>query len=343
MNRTYSSAVLLLLLFAGCNQSGIVKQTPPQAREKVTVKVQRASGGETGQTAGFVGTVEASRTVVISSNNSGTVSELPVKEGRSIRKDQLVAKVESQTIRSAYNSAKAQLDQAEDAWERIRKVHDDGSVSEIDYVKVKTQVEQARAAELAARKALWHCTLKAPFDGTVDKVYVSRGVEAGIAEPIARIVDLSSLEVHFPLPENEFSRYSTGSRALVTVPALGKTIEGTLSAKGVVASRLSHSYDCTVSLKGDLSPLMPGMVCKVSIESEGVEAIVVPASAVRTDMQGRYVWTVGVDGTVEKKRIVPGGYSGSGIIVSEGLSEEDLIIVEGSGKVSTGMKVKTVF
>ena len=49
------------------------------------------------------------------------------------------------------------------------------------------------------------------------------------------------------------------------------------------------------------------------------------------------------DGTVEKKHIVAGGYSGRGIIVSEGLSENDLIIIEGARKVSTGMKVKTVF
>jgi len=343
MIRKYSPALLLLVLLAGCSGGGKPGKAPAPSPEKVTVRVMKVSSGDAGLTASYVGTVEASRTVVITSNNSGTVSELPVKEGQRIRRDQLVAKVESQTIRSAYNSAKAQLDQAEDAWARVQKVHDSGSISELEYVKVRTQVEQARAAELAARKALWHCTLKAPFDGTVDKVYVSLGVEAGIAEPIARIVDLSSPEVHFSIPENEFSRYRVGDRAVVTVSALGKTVEGTVASKGVVASPLSHSYECTVSLKGDVSSLMPGMVCKVSLESDGASAIVVPASAVRTDMQGRYVWTVGEEDAVDKKYIVVGGYSGNGIVVSSGLSEEDLVIVEGSSKVSTGMKVKTVF
>ena len=343
MNKTVHAAALLLIL-SSCNHvGGIIRQTPAPEPCEVTVKVMKASGENAAASAGYVGTVEASRSVIISANNSGTVSALPVREGQKVRKDQLVAQVESQSIRSAYDAAKAQLDQAEDGWARIQKVYESGSVTELEYVKVRTQVEQARATELAARKALWHCTLRAPFDGTVDKVYVSRGMEAKLAEPLLGIVDLSKPEVHFPLPEHEIAQFSTGDKAVITISALDRVVEGTIRTKGVVASPLSHSYDCILDLKGDVSGIMPGMVCKVRLDTPGEKDLaVIPFSAVRTDMQGRYVWTA-TDGTVSKKYITVGGYAGNGIIVSAGLGAEDLVIVEGSRKVSTGMKVKTVF
>ena len=82
------------------------------------------------------------------------------------------------------------------------------------------------------------------------------------------------------------------------------------------------------------------MVCKVHVESEDGGYLIIPASAVMTDMDGRYIWGVSPEDTVCKTYITVGGYAGDGIIVKEGLAEGDRIIVEGSRKVSTGMKVK---
>ena len=57
-----------------------------------------------------------------------------------------------------------------------------------------------------------------------------------------------------------------------------------------------------------------------------------------TDMRGRYVWRVNGH-TVEKSYIIVSGYSSNDIVVSDGLTIGDLVIVEGRRKVSSGMKV----
>jgi hypothetical protein len=85
---------------------------------------------------------------------------------------------------------------------------------------------------------------------------------------------------------------------------------------------------------------MPGMVCKVTVK-EMDSGIVIPASVVRTGMDGRYVWTVR-DGRAEKRSVVIGGFSGDGVTVESGLESGDLLIVEGARKVSSGMAVKVV-
>ena len=86
--------------------------------------------------------------------------------------------------------------------------------------------------------------------------------------------------------------------------------------------------------------LMPGMVCKVSAGTAG-SGIVIPASSVKTGMDGRYVWIVR-DGKAARRSIETGGFSGDGVIVESGLASGDLLIVEGAKKVSSGMTVKVV-
>ena len=81
------------------------------------------------------------------------------------------------------------------------------------------------------------------------------------------------------------------------------------------------------------------MIGKVSFVKEDNTAPVIPASVIRSDIDGKYVWTVNERGFVEKTRITTGGFSNKGIIVTEGLSRGDRLIVEGMSKVSTGMKV----
>ena len=63
-----------------------------------------------------------------------------------------------------------------------------------------------------------------------------------------------------------------------------------------------------------------------------------PANAILVNEDGRFVW-VAEEGRATRRNITISGYSGSGVIVSEGLQAGDVVIVEGYQKVSEGMKV----
>ena len=341
-----SAALLVLLALPSCKVReevhSIIKKISPEPQE-VSVRVMEVGMAENEGAASYVGTVEAGRSATLSSRNSGTINGLRVKVGDKVRKGQALAVVESASVRSSLDASEASLRQAEDGWERIEKVRQSRSVTEVKVVEVETKLEQARAAAKAARRSVEDMTLRSPFEGVVSAVHFSDGVQIGIAEPVVEVVDLSSLEIHFPLPENEYAEVRPGTVAAVSIPAVGLSeLRGSVESKGAVASKLSRSYDCILRLDGQMDPgVMPGMVCKIMLSSKGENACIVPASAVMTDMQGRYVWSATRD-TVEKKYITVGGYSGRGIVVTEGLQDGDLVITEGSRKVSTGMKVRTL-
>lgn len=343
------SIVAVLAVCSSCGQTERVKakieqdvaaRHRPKEAAPVPVKVIAAGVSDVASTAGYVGRVEPSKSAVVLSPFPGTIAEFNAVMGRKVAGDAVIARVDAESLQSAYDAAKAALDQAEDGFNRVEKVYGSGSVAEVKMVEIRTRLEQARAAEKSARQALEDCSVKAPFSGVVGEVYCHKGEQIAAAAPIVQILDVENVEIHFSVPESEYSDIAVGAKAEIEVPALKKTVTGTVAVKGISASALSHAYDFTVKNISDSRSLMPGMVCKVRVGMKGGDAIVIPATAVLTDMDGRYVWGVTGDERVCKTRVTVGGYSGRGVVITDGLREGDRVIVEGSRKVSTGMKVK---
>lgn len=324
-----------VLTLAGCSK------TEQKSRERVpvAVRVMTVEYSEYAQKRNFVGTVKASAEVSVSAQFPGKLASVRVRQGDYVRAGETLAVVESQTIKSTYDMAQAALRQAEDAYKRLQQVDATNSVAEIQMVEMETKLKQARAQAEAAAKSLEDCQVKSPFDGVVGDVAASEGVELSLLQPILTVFDISSVEVHIAVPETEVINYSVGDTALIVVPALGdKRVMAVIATKGVSASVLSHSYDFTLRLLGDAGGMMPGMVTKVYVDDADVRSIVIPSAVIKMDAKGKYVWVV-ENGVVDKRYIEVEGFAGRGVVVSEGLKEGDVVITEGSRKVSTGMPV----
>ncbi len=333
----------MIVVAAAVILSGCGSRSGEQAATRtVNVQVQVVESSQNVNSKSYVGVVEPSKSTVLSSRYPGTLVKLAVSQGQRVSKGAVIAEVDAQSVKSSLEAAEATLEQAQDGYDRLKKVYESGSVADVKMVEIETQLAQAEASVKAARQAYNDCTVKAPYSGVISDVYVDEGIELSLAEPIAKIVDASSLEITFPVPEGEIGDVAVGTNAYITVPALGdETIECRISKKGVTASPLSHSYECTLKPTGSATGLMPGMVSKVYLASGGAEKIVIPAGAVKTGENSRYVW-VAEDGKAKRVDVTIGGFSGDGVIVSSGLKAGDRLIVKGGQKVSTGMAVNEV-
>lgn len=309
----------------------------------VPVKVIEAGVTENQGVRSYVGTASASRTAFLSCRYPGKLVKLNVAEGDYVEAGDIVAEIESRNVISTCEMARSTLRQAEDGYERALKVHRSGSLPDVKMVEIETELARARAAAAAADAALEECRIKAPFSGVAGKIMVTEGMELNPVDNILLLMDVSSIEINFPVPENEVGEIEKGGAASFSVPALNvENAAAEITSKGIYASPLSHTYECTLVPEGKVAGLMPGMVVKVSVGTGFGAGIVIPASTVRTDVDGRYVWTVTEDNVVGKSYVRTGGFSGKGIVVTEGLSAGDRIITEGVQKVCTGMKVRIV-
>lgn len=330
----------LVLIAVSCADKGNKKVV---VKEPINVGVMTVAPMSAQYYNVYVGEINASGSAVISSNHSGILETVKVKQGTRVKKGDVLAEVVSKNVQASYEISHATLRQAEDGYERVKKVHESGTVADVKLVEIETQLAKARAAAKSSELSLEECKVKAPFDGTVSEVLVEEGVQLNPASPILKLVDLSTIEVTIPVPEGEIGKIKIGQKALIDVPALNvKDIEARVELKGVTAASPSHTYRCTLVPLKKQADLYPGMVCKVRLsEVSDSLRIRIPASSVEMDSKGRFVWVVN-NGVVGRNYVTIDGYQEQGVIISSGLEPGDKVIVKGAAKVSTGMKVNSV-
>lgn len=334
---TILSALLLsltLCLPLACKSEKKTENKKAPVKVKVlTAEIQKVESAKT-----YVGRVESATDLNLNSPFSARVEQVFVRPGQKVRKGDKLAEIYSENVESMLATAQATMQQAQDGYDRLNKVKDNGSVSELKIVEVQTQLSKAQAMLKSAEKAKEDCIIKAPMDGSIAEIRIQAGEELSPMQPLFRLIDLEALEVSIEVPEKEIGLYNLGDEAQVSVPALGEqTMEASLKEKGVNAATLTHSYKCRLALKEYPEELRPGMIGKVAFITEKAQAIVLPSSLIRVDEWGRYLWVTDSQNRAVKAYVKTGDYSGDGIIIEEGLEEGQRVICEGMSKVSSGM------
>ena len=288
----------------------------------------------------YPGYLEEGQSVEMAFKYGGTLQQLHVKQGSHVRKGQTLACVSSPQMESTQRSAQATFDQAQDAYDRLKKVYDNGSLPEIKWREMVANLEKAQSALDLANAMLADNMITAPFDGTVTSVNAEIGENVAPLMPVIRLINTKGMAVKISVPENEISKVQVGDAAEVIIPALDdKRLNGKVIEKNMTASLLTHSYPVKVLIEQADAELVPGMIGKVVLKTDVNKGIIVPANAVLINQESKFVWVV-ENGRATRRKITLSGYSGNGVIVSNGLKMGDVVIVEGYQKVSEGMKVR---
>lgn len=287
----------------------------------------------------YPGYLEEGQSVDLAFKYGGLLEQIYVKEGSRVTKGQRLAKVSSPTLENSLRSAQATLEQAQDAYNRLKKVHDNGSLPDIKWKEMEANLEKAQAAYDLAFAMIAENDLTAPFSGTVSAVNVEVGENIPPLRPVVSLINTDKMSVKITVPENEIAAIHTGDPAKIVIPALNdRHYSGQVTEKGMTASLLTHSYPVKVLVDNPDKDLASGMIAKVMLKADVNSAIIIPANAILINKDGKFVWVVENE-RATRRMIQISGYSGTGVIVSEGLKGGDQVIVEGYQKVSEGMKV----
>lgn len=329
---------VLCVLLSSCGNHGESNESTP-----VKVKVQSVSTADTKCKRNFSGTVEAGNESAISFSVSGTISRIYAEVGQRVEKGKLLAEIDDTSIRSSYEAAHATLLQARDAYDRMKKLHEQGSLPDIQWVEAESKLQQAESLERIARKNLDDCRLVAPFSGVISMRAAEEGQNAVAGMAVFKLASIDKVKVKIAVPENEIASIKTGKEATICVPALGDTLfTGSISEKGVVANPLSHTYEVKLSLPNPGQNLLPGMVARVTLAGEGLSAYVLPAGAVLLGADNTsFVW-VNENGVASRRPVICGRPVADGVTVVSGLNDGDEVLVEGQHKISEGMSIEIV-
>ncbi len=337
-------ALSLTIIFLGLCACGHDSKEKDTSRPAVRVKTIAVSSGGVDGGNTYSGTVEEESGTVVSFSAAGTIRSLVVSEGETVRKGQLIGTLDDGSLRKAYDIAKATLDQAKDAYNRMKLLHDSNSLPDIKWVEVQSKLSQAESAAEIARIALNDAKLYAPVSGTVSEKLASVGQTVAPGVPVVKIVDIHSVKVAISIPENEISKFNNGSAASITTAAApDKVYNGRLVEKGVAANPLSRSYLVKYHVENGGGKLLPGMICEVSIEgTASAEGVILPVSAVMLAADNTHFVWLDSAGVAAKRVIRTGAMLPEGIMIESGLQSGDKVIVAGMEKVSRGSKVISV-
>ena len=216
------------------------------------------------ETVSATGKIQPEIEVKISSEVSGEIISLNVKEGQVVKKGDLLVKINPDLYTSGYNRSvsnlsgtKANLSQADasfkeskSSYDRNKTLYDKGIISKSDWDKAVGAYEVAKAAKQTAffnvqsasatvneaKDNLGRTTIYAPADGTISMLNVELGervlgTQQMTGTEILRVANLNNMEVEVDVNENDIVKIKVGDEANVEVDAyLKKQFKGTVTS-----------------------------------------------------------------------------------------------------------------
>lgn len=327
---------LPLLACIGCK----APSTPPSVVPVVVA--QPAARVSSARDLRLSGTFAADRSISASFGTMGTVEQVLVNEGQTVRRGQVLARLSARSYQDALGIAKAKADQAEDAYRRLEPMFRNQTLPEVKMVEVETGREQARLSVSMARKSLDDTVLRAVEAGVVAKRHVEPGANVAPGVPVITLVQTKTLLATAPVPEAQVARIKKGDPARVVVTALGKTVDGVVREVAVLPDVLTRTYDVKVAVPNPAGELRVGMVVEVYLHMPGQgDALAVPPEAVRVDESGiPCAFVVRADRTLERRKLRVAGFVGEATAVAEGLSEGEMVVTSGTPMLAAGMTVR---
>jgi RND family efflux transporter MFP subunit len=280
----------------------------------------------------------------------GKLNRVFIKEGQSVKKGALLAKIDDAGLQEQLDQIKLQLDLAKTTFERTERLWNQKIGSEMMYLEAKTRFEGQKKQLDQMKRQLAKTKIYAPFNGAIDQIFSNEGanVAPGIT-PILRIVNLNKMYVEADVPENYLTSITKGSKARVQIPVLGKSQSTLIRQIGNYIRPSNRTFRVEASLENPNKEIKPNLNAKLSIiDYINPEAIMVPRRAVRSDSQGQnYVFILsnpeGENKFIASKQFVQLGKTKNEMIeIIKGVSKGDLLIDEGVSLLEPNQKVKRI-
>ncbi|GAA5219915.1 efflux RND transporter periplasmic adaptor subunit [Membranihabitans marinus] len=337
MNYRYFLAIVFMATIFSCNQ----EEKSPQTLEKTipNVEVEKVSAYTGLQSLQYSGLVEAKQVTPLSFKTPGTIVDILVEEGQYVKKGQLLAKLDDTDAQNSYALSSQQLMQAQDAYDRMKPMHINGTLPEIKWVEIETGLSQAKITSEMAKKRIDDTALYAPKSGVIGSKNIQLGMNIMPSVSAFDLMDINTVYVNIPVPENEVGSLKKGQSAEINIAAINEVKTGNIHLIGVSANTLTHAYPVKLLVDNKDWKLKPGMVCNVKIASNStVEGAAVSNKALQRNAHGQQFVYVVHNNKVTAQPVRTIDLVDNQVIISD-LTASDYVVVSGQHKLSEGSEV----
>jgi len=355
MKKYIYTLVLISLFIMSCasdHKTGVMEKMAP-----VNVKVSSVQSDGYDPFVTASGKIEATNSANLSTRMMGFVNKIYVKVGDKVQKGQLLIAINNtdlQAKRAQVNAtitkATAAYNNAEKDYNRFKNLFADNSASQKELDDMTAHYEMAKAGLEAANQMknevnaqFAYVNIRAPFNGIITNKFIEVGDMANPGTPLIAVETPKKFEVRAMVAESDISRIKSGSRVIVQVKSIDKSIPGKVTEISTSAKNTGGQYLVKVALDKTDTNILSGMFASVQfpVEKKAITTtlILVPTSAIISHGSLKGIYTVSQQNTAILRWLRLGRTYGDNIEVLSGLNSDEQYILSAEGKLFNGAKI----
>jgi len=333
-----------ILFYTSCTSEKAEKEDV--SKYKVTTPLRI----DTSLTKDYVSQIKSVRNIEIRAQEKGYLQNVYVDEGQYVRAGQLLFRIMPKVYQAEVLKADAEAKAAEIELQNTQTLADKNIVSKNELAMAKAKLDQARAEVSLAKLHLSFTEIRAPFDGTIDRLPLKLGSLVDEGELLTSLSDNSQMFAYFNVSEPEYLDYQAHSKNLgnnrvnllmannepLKYAGAIETIESEFNSEtGNIAFRAKFPNPDRLLKNGETGKVQ--MVVPVH------NALIIPQKATYEIQEKVYVFVVDKNGVVKSRNITVSSDLPDLYVVGSGLSEGDRILLDGVQKVKDDDKIKIDF
>ena len=348
MKRIVMFASLFALLYqTSCTSK---KEEKKEAGEEASYTVTSPLRMDTSFTKEFVSQIKSVRNIEIRAQEKGYLQNIYVDEGQYVKAGQLLFRITPKMYEAELQKADAEVKAEDIELQNTKILVDKNVVSKNEQAMAQAKLDQAKAGMALAKLHLSFTEIRAPFNGTIDRIPKKLGSLIDEGELLTNLSDNSQMFAYFNVSEPEYLDYATN------IKGRGSNKVGLLLAnnlplkyKGDVETVESEfdSETGNIAFRARFpNPdklLKNGETGKVQMTVPVRNALIIPQKATYEIQDRVYVFVVDKNNVVRSRNITIAGEMPDLYVVGSGIQENDKILLDGVQKAKDDDKIRFAY
>jgi membrane fusion protein (multidrug efflux system) len=343
--------IAVLLIFSSCGKKE--EQAPLQG--PAAFAVQKIVLGDATTYQDFTANIEGQQNVEIRPKVNGFIQKIYVDEGQIVKKGQILFKLETQMLNQDASASKAMVQAAQVEVDRLKPLVDRNIISNVQLETAKAKLAQAKSAYGSIVANIGYGTIYSPVNGVIGSLPFKEGslVNPTSEMALTTVSDTRNVRAYFTMNEKQLLSFNKIFKGTTAATALKSTPEVTLilvddseyEQKGRITTMngLVNPTTGTTEFRADFKNpqglLRSGSSGIIRLPIVQNDVVLVPQKAVFEVQGNKIVYAVEQGNKVKSRIIETNGTSELNYIVSNGLTGEDVVVVEGASKLKDGMQI----
>lgn len=286
------------------------------------------------------GSIVANEEVQLRPETSGRITRLTLNEGRSVRKGDVLVKINDADLQAQLLRTKLQLELAQLRETRQKALLENRAIAQEDYDVALNQLNTVSAEIELIQAQIEKTEIRAPFDGVIGLRNISEGSYISPSNVVATLQDFDNVKIDFSIPERYAAFVRTGDKITFTRQGSDQTYEGTIMAIEPRIDAATRTLQLRATAANPGRNIIPGAFVEISFQLREIpDALMVPSEAIIPELGGNSVFVFD-NGVARRKRVETGTRTETMVQVVEGLSDGDTVLTTGMLQLREGMPVR---